>query len=193
MTRQTEDERQAVVHNAAVRLLARREHSKQELRRKLDSRGYSAAVVEDVLRALANAGLQSDERFAETFVRSSLARGHGPLKIRVALRERGVDGETAETHVDLHGDEWPARAEQALHKRFGARPPVDRAEWAKRGRFLAARGYPADVTAKALGPLDGSARGFRTPAWRASRSPFQYEDEPEKWRFPRTRRQALSE
>ena len=150
------DERRAV-RDAAVRLLARREHSRFELARKLGSRGYPDNLTGDIIGALARAGLQSDERFAQAFVRSAMGRGQGPLKIRAGLTERGVDSDIARAYFDLDADEWRERAASALRKRFGSAPAENRADWARRARFLAGRGFPADVAAEVLGSLDGVA------------------------------------
>lgn len=137
----------------ALRFLARREHSRFELRRKLAGRGHEANVLEGVLAELVNAGLQSDARFAESYVRSAIARGQGPVKVRVDLQARGIDAERADEALDI-GVDWPRFAHAARVKRFGEQPPRDRAAWARQARFLTRRGYPADVIAQALRGLE---------------------------------------
>ena len=140
------------IREAALGLLARREHARLELERKLTGRGHAPELVEGVVADLAAAGLQSDDRFAEVFVRSAVNRGHGPLKIRAGLRERGVDGDAPLT--GFGDDEWRDYATMVIGKRFGETPPRDRAEWAKRARFLGARGFSSDVASRVLGRLD---------------------------------------
>ncbi len=142
-------------YDAAIRLLARREHSRLELHRKLVVRGHGADAAEETLAALADEGLQSEQRFAESFVRAGMSRGQGALKIRAGLRQRGIADELAKTLLDFDDDHWRDQAAAALRKRFGAAAPGDRAEWAKRMRFLAGRGFPRDVAMRALGSLDG--------------------------------------
>ena len=151
------DERRAAVRDAAVRLLARREHSRLELARKLAGRGHPDDLIEETVGDLARAGLQSDDRFVQAFVRSALERGHGPLKIRAGLTRRGIDSDTASADFDLDAGEWSERAASALRKRFGSVPVENRSDWAKRARFLAGRGFPSDVVAKVLGSLEGVA------------------------------------
>ncbi|MDE0658045.1 MAG: regulatory protein RecX [Gammaproteobacteria bacterium] len=148
------DERRAIIRDAAVRLLARREHSRLELARKLGSRGHPDDLIEETVADLADDGLQSDDRFAQAFVRSALGRGQGPLRIRAGLAERGINSDIASTYFDLDADEWRERAASALYKRFGSAPVESRADWARRARFLAGRGFPSDVAAKVLGSLD---------------------------------------
>ena len=140
---------EALAYNAALRFLARREHSQQELACKLRMRGHSAEVVEDVLCRLADEGFQSDERFAEGFVRSRIGRGQGLLKIRAALQDRGVDGDLAAAVLDLGDTEWQRLASSALRKRFGDDEPSS-GEWLKCARFLVTRGFTRDTVARVL-------------------------------------------
>lgn len=142
-------QRQRAVESA-IRLLARREHSSLELRRKLESRGHAAEMVEGVVAEVVANGFQSDARFAESFVRSRLARGQGMLKIRAGLRDRGIDANLVAATLDLDDDEWCRLATGALRKRFGDTPPHDHAEWAKRARFLARRGFSNAIAARVV-------------------------------------------
>jgi regulatory protein len=140
-------ERQADPYADAVRLLARREHSRAELRRKLMTRGHDADSVDTALERLAAQRLQSDARFAESLVRHRVQQGYGPVRIAAELRERGVD--EPETASELVAD-WRELAREALEKRFGAAPPEDARAWAKRARYLQSRGFPADLVRRAL-------------------------------------------
>ena len=137
-------------YDVAIRLLGRREHSLAELERKLAVRGHTPDAVATTLAKLVVDGYQSDERFAESFIRSRLGRGQGVLKIRAGLRERGIDDDMAATLLDLGDDEWRQMAASALYKRFGESPPQNRTEWAKRARFLTGRGFPSDVVSQVI-------------------------------------------
>ena len=133
----------------ATRLLARREHSRRELRAKLAARGHEVHAIDAALAELASRGLQSDARFVEGFVRSALARGQGELKIRAGLRQRGVDDGLALPHLALDDEQWGECAARALRKRFAV-PPSDCAERARQARFLAGRGFPSAVALRAI-------------------------------------------
>ena len=139
----------------AVRLLAVREHSVLELRRKLRRArkpdGPDDDTIGAVLADLQRDGLLSEERFVEAFVRSRLGRGQGPAKIRAGLMERGVARELVDDALDQDVEFWVDRAEAAQTRRFGAAPPADRADWAKRARFLSARGFGPGVIYRTLG------------------------------------------
>jgi regulatory protein len=133
------------VHEAAVRLLARREHAGEELALKLEQRGFGRSAIDAEIERLAAEGLQSDERFANLFVEQRVARGDGPLKLRSALGERGVDGQTIDTALLPFEEDWTALAREALERRFGVSAPATRAELSTRMRFLQGRGFPAGI------------------------------------------------
>ncbi|MDE2023081.1 MAG: regulatory protein RecX [Gammaproteobacteria bacterium] len=131
------------IRASALRLLARREHSVQELSAKLVARGYEPGSVGEAVGALAAGNLVSDVRFVEEFVASRLRRGAGPAKIREELRGRGVDTAQVEARLAEHRDAWVVNAEHVRRKRFGAALPQDHAERARQARFLQQRGFTA--------------------------------------------------
>jgi regulatory protein len=134
----------------AISLLARREHTRVELARKLSPHGTSEEI-DTVLNELARTGLQSDARFAESYVRSHSAR-LGAARLRQALRTKGVDTELIESGlVDLPDE--AERAREVWTKKFAA-APVDAREWAKQARFLQGRGFSSDVIRKLLKEIE---------------------------------------
>lgn len=129
---------------AAVRLLARREHSRRELWHKLVQRGFDDAVIDEVLARLRDENWQSDERYAESYVRSRVERGYGPDRILAELRQRGVDESLAAWALDEVGADWAALARQQLYRHFSA-PPTDFDERVKRYRHLLNRGFAPEL------------------------------------------------
>lgn len=134
-----------VVRDKAVALLAAREHSACELRQKLRKRYQDHDLIDEVIQQLVEAGYQSDARFTEARVRASLARGHGPMKIRALLREAGIDGDLVDAALEDAAPDWRDLAREALLSKFGPAPAGDQRETARRARFLASRGYPSSV------------------------------------------------
>ena len=132
------------VRQAALDLLARREHGRRELARKLEARGFDADVVEDALAALAADGLLSEARFTEQFVWSRFQRGSGPLKICAELRERGVDETLIEHGIGALAEDWPALLREVREKKFGRAVPDDLRERSRQMRFLQQRGFTAE-------------------------------------------------
>ena len=78
------------VRRAAMDLLARREHGRVELTRKLRSRGAADELIEAALDRLAEEGLLSEARYLEAFVSYRARSGYGPLRIREELTQRGL-------------------------------------------------------------------------------------------------------
>ena len=140
---------EAACKRTAVELLARREHSRLELERKLATRGFPEAVIAPALDALEHSGVLAATRFTESFIRSRVAKGQGPVRIRAELSERGVAEQAAEL---LRGSDvdWLATARTVRRKRFGGEPPRDYHERAKQARFLQYRGFTADQVRAAL-------------------------------------------
>jgi regulatory protein len=89
-------------------------------------------------------------RFTESFIRSRLARGQGPVRIRAELAERGVADEQVAELLRATDVDWLAKARAVRSKRFGASPPRDYRERARQARFLQYRGFTADQARAAL-------------------------------------------
>ncbi len=121
--------------------LARREHSEQELARKLAARGYTDATVAATLAALVADRLLSNARFAEAFAHARVQRGSGPQKIRAELRERGISDELIDSCLESFADNWRELAREVREKRFGKRQPADFRERSRQMRFLQQRGF----------------------------------------------------
>lgn len=138
------------VEAAAVRLLARREHSTEELKRKLLTKGHSEPVVAAVIQKLGNKRLVSDDRFVASFVHHHAKRGQGPVRIRAELRQQGIDGARIEQEFDNAGLDWGRLAAEVRQRKFGATRPRTLSERAKQARFLQYRGFSADHIRSAM-------------------------------------------
>lgn len=134
----------AEVREAALRLLARREHSRIELTGKLTRKGWSESVVEQVVDDLAEANLQSDERYAESYVRQRISKAYGPVRIRAELYERGIDRSLAARAMETESPDWFAIAADWYERRYGPKPPADLKEKSRRQQALARRGFTHD-------------------------------------------------
>ena len=148
---------EAACKRTAVELLARREHSRLELERKLCARGFADDVIAPALDALERSGALAAARFTENFIRSRLAKGQGPVRIRMELAERGVAESEAAELMRAAAVDWPATARAVRRKRFGAEPPRNLRERARQARFLQYRGFTADQVRAALEPDADSA------------------------------------
>lgn len=139
------------IRERALAFLARREHSVQELRSKLEHRGLAGDQVAAVVAELAEQGLVCDRRFVEAWVHSRVARGYGPLKIHAELRARGVAADLIEERMSELGDPWSELARATWSKKYAGRPPRGYREWARQARFLQGRGFTTEQIREVLG------------------------------------------
>ena len=129
------------LRNMGMDFLARREHSEQELRRKLTARADHVDEVEVALQQLKDEGLQSDERFTEAYVHHRVNAGIGPVKIRYELRQRGIDETLAETFLQAMEEEWDDMMREQRARKYGETIPAGYSERMKQARFLQNRGF----------------------------------------------------
>ncbi len=128
-------------------MLARREHSRLELKQKL-SRKFSShadAIDAEILR-LEGEGLQSDARLAEAFIRARTSKGQGPMKIRMELKGKGVSDDDMALAFEECSPDWFSLAREVAEKKFGPgfERQEDMKEKARVARFLGQRGFSYD-------------------------------------------------
>ena len=146
---------EAEAYALAVGLLARREHSARELAAKLGNKGVDGEVTESLIERLIAERLQSDERYTELYIRQRSNKGYGPLRIRMELKERGIDEglisaqfRRAEEEGEL---DWYVLAASVYRKKYGEQAIEDVKERAKRLRFMQYRGFDHEQIATAMG------------------------------------------
>jgi regulatory protein len=136
----------------ALRLLARREHSRLELERKLGPHADAEGEVEALLDQLQASGWLSEERLADQLVRAAAGR-YGGRKVLQQLRDKGVSAEVvAQARLRARGSEFES-ARAVWRKRFG-KLPEDLRERARQARFLEQRGFDPDVIRRVLGGVE---------------------------------------
>jgi regulatory protein len=136
------------LRNRALALLARREHSRVELQRKLVAHAEEPQELIDLLDDLARRGWLSDTRFAEALVHDKQAK-FGSARLAYELRERGVEESVIRAQLDGLKESELERAHQVWQSKFGVLPEDTKAR-AKQMRFLQSRGFSLDVIGKIL-------------------------------------------
>ena len=129
------------IRNKAMDLLARREHSEQELRQKLKTREYDTDAIDEILQVLKEDRLQSDERFTESYVNHRFNAGVGPLKIRYELRQKGVSDRLIDEFLEPLSDQWDELMTRQRVRKYGVSIPDDYPSRMKQARFLQNRGF----------------------------------------------------
>jgi len=138
------------IRKKAMDFLARREYGQAELIRKLADKGYNRSVAEQAISRLTNEGLQSDRRFAESFVQSRVNQGKGPVRIRLDLGHRAISDALIEAALSESAADWGALAREVRVKKFGRGYPADFKAKAQQMRFLQYRGFEQDHIQRAL-------------------------------------------
>jgi regulatory protein len=121
---------------------------------KLRARDCPEKLIQEIVAALAKEGMQSDTRFAESFVRNRVDRGAGPIRVKAEMLTRGLDDEIMEAALTQYKDWWKDLALEVYKKRYGEGAPADYAEKAKRMAFLQSRGFTVEQIHYALNNAD---------------------------------------
>jgi regulatory protein len=133
----------------ALRLLSMREHSRQELERKLAAHEASPGELHQALDELQAKGFISDERAAQSVLHRRAAR-LGTARLKQELQAKGLDAAlVAQVLEPLKGTELD-RAREVWRRRYGGALPRDAHERARQSRFLAARGFGGEVIRSVL-------------------------------------------
>ena len=135
----------------AVRILAMRDHSEQELRRKLAAPVMGKkepeeidATPEDYDKVIAwciESRYLDDDRFVQQFIASRSRKGYGPARVRQELGQKGISREAIERAMRECEIDWAQLARDQAIRKYGEPLPVDFAKKVKVQRFLLYRGY----------------------------------------------------
>ena len=144
------------LRDRALSLLARREHSRFELARKLGQAGFAVEDIAPLIDEFEQKNWLSDRRFAESYVADHRARS-GSVKLAYDLRQRGVPDAIIEAVLSDNRESELDRAHEVWKKKFGT-PPTDAAGKARQMRFLYSRGFNAETIGRVIkGSVDQQA------------------------------------
>lgn len=133
-----------IINHSITRLLARREHSQQELIFKLTQKGFDEKSVRTQLKLFVEKDVQSDRRFTESFIRSKAQKGVGWGRIEMELQRHNISQETvSQAEVEADVDFYQVAA-QVYEKKYALKPYKDWQEKQKRMRFMQYRGFNTD-------------------------------------------------
>lgn len=141
----------ARLRDRAVRILAMRDHSEQELRRKLtapvlgkngpEKLDVAAEDVEQVVAWCVEHNFLDDGRFVRQFIASRARKGYGPARIRQELNQKGIDRQVSESAMRECDIDWSANARDQAVRKYGEPLPTEFVAKVKVQRFLLYRGY----------------------------------------------------
>ena len=145
----------AQVRDVAMRLLARREHSREELRIKLIQRGFEISSIGPILAELIEEDSLSDARYAQALMSHRSQGGYGPLYIRRELKERGVTPDLIESTFAQADVSWDDVAKGRYQGRFSNQPIDSFKDWARRAAYMQRRGFGKSAIRRVLGDWQG--------------------------------------
>ncbi|MEM0655413.1 recombination regulator RecX [Klebsiella huaxiensis] len=135
----------------AIRILAMRDHSEQELRRKLvapvmskngpEALDVTPEEVDKVVEWCIDNRYLDDDRFVRQFIASRSRKGYGPARVRQELKQKGISRETIESSMRECEIDWALLAREQAQRKYGEPLPTAFSEKVKIQRFLLYRGY----------------------------------------------------
>ena len=145
-------EQAAELRRAALDWLARRDYSRAELTRKLRRKFGEDVELEALFGWLEEHRFLDESRYLDILIRSALDRGHGLLRLRQDLRQRGLPAALVDQALGELDVDWFEQARQLRERRFGPGPVTDPKEKARQLRYLQYRGFTTDQCLHALPP-----------------------------------------
>ncbi|MBA2649978.1 MAG: recombination regulator RecX [Legionella sp.] len=140
--------------DCAIRLLARREHSAFELSEKLERKGFDKIATSDAIAKCQALELQSDERFVESYSRSRIRQGYGPLKITQELKQKKLDANLIFKILNQDDAHWVDHATRVWLKKNKGQVEWSFAELQKQQRFLLYRGFSSETITRVVEALE---------------------------------------
>jgi regulatory protein len=140
-------------HQQALNLLSYRPRSSDEIRRNLESKGFSEEMIEATLERLENAGLVDDIEFARYWVEQRRDfKPRGAAMLRYELRQKGISPAVVDQVVNtIDEEELARRAAQAWVERKRNLDPEDFKH--KLYAYLVRRGFTYSVVRETLNRL----------------------------------------
>ncbi|HVS27672.1 MAG TPA: recombination regulator RecX [Burkholderiales bacterium] len=140
--------KESSLRERALRMLARREHSRLELQRKLAPHVAESDDIQGLLDDLETRGWLSEKRVVEQTVHTRRGR-YGVVRIIRELREKGVSEEAISAAKSQVRESELEAARAVWRKKFG-KLPKSASERGKQIRFMQGRGFDLDVILKLL-------------------------------------------
>ncbi len=136
----------------ALRLLSQREHSRQELERKLAGHETEPGQLAKALDELQARGFISEARVIESVIHRRAGK-LGTSRVRQELAAKGLSGEAVAQALEGLRETELARAREVWTRKFGE-PAGDPKEKARQIRFLVSRGFAAEVVRRVVQGAD---------------------------------------
>lgn len=154
------------IKDAALTYLSYGMRTEKQMRLKLKEKGFDKAaeecIIDDVIDFLKEYSFINDEKYAISYIEYAISKGHGRIKIRNALRERGINVNVIEDAFyeyekqnDMNCEATMSEAERALNEAMKTVDghDIDDKLIAKVGRKLKSRGFESEAIYYAVGRI----------------------------------------
>ena len=140
-----------VIKNSISRYLSMREHSKLELEEKLLKKYFEKNLVLRCINEFSEKDLQSDYRYAESFIRTKFNDHKGEHFIRSSLKNKGISIDVIDKILlEYNYDDWLAKAISALEKKVFKNNLSKTDKKKKQNIFLNNRGFTFKIIDNAI-------------------------------------------
>jgi regulatory protein len=146
------DEEQHKVYSKALRMIGRRPHSIQEMKRKLKEQGFEADIIGSALETLQQQNYINDEHFAKALTESRINyQRKGRNYVRQELQQRGVSRELIQGAMDqINPEEEYEGALTLAKKKWNLTSGTNQDKRRKTLSYLMRRGFTGAVVSKVL-------------------------------------------
>ena len=139
------------IKNSISRYLSMREHSKSELAEKLLKKNYQSDLIIRCIDEFTEKGLQSDYRYAESYIRSKFNDHKGENFIKLSLKNKGISTDLINEIMQGYDDQaWLKQAISALEKKAYKDDLNESDQKKKQNAFLNSRGFSFKIIEKAI-------------------------------------------
>ena len=146
------------IREQAWRFLARRMHSRKELRDKLITKEHKQEDIDTILSELENKNYLNDTSFTRQMISEELnLRKSGPLLIKNKLLKKGVENTLISSLINELYDEHLQyqNCQYFANKKLSSlKSSNDRSTKTKLGNFLIQKGFPWDMCNRVIAELD---------------------------------------
>ncbi|MDD3349604.1 MAG: RecX family transcriptional regulator [Eubacteriales bacterium] len=143
------------VREAAIHYLSFRDRTTSEVRKYLEGKEFPSEEIDETIEAFLDCSLLSDEKYCGNYIRYSIEKGRGPLRIEKELREKGIDIEEIRRELELQFSERGEKelAMECAQKLFEKIGECNDKELSRIARRLATQGFRSTVIFEVLGKL----------------------------------------
>ncbi len=127
------------VKSYAYRLLSKKDYFEQELKQKLLLKGFSLAVVQEVINDLKEKNLLNDEKLLERYKEKALLKGKSSVNLKQKLYRKGI------LSVEISEEDELTAALNLLKRSFKKEKTFENI-----AKFLKNRGFKYSVTVRAF-------------------------------------------